>query len=155
MNETPANEPSYAIAAVGGLFLGVLAATAAFIFYAQTPWVLAAMPVAGLLAGLLGTYVASEPYVELKENYERLITAAAADRTKVAHETTGDAERMDAATVVERVIPPEVVEVVDRMRGESARLAREAAGLGEDGLKVAEAAEVLRREAEILRKLVP
>lgn len=155
MNETPANEPSYAIAAVGGLFLGVLAATAAFIFYAQTPWVLAAMPVAGLFAGILGTYVASEPYVELKENYERLIASATAERVKGAHEPAGGAERMDAATVVERVVPPEIVEAVERMRGESARLAREAAGLGEDGLKVAEAAEVLRRESDLLRKLVP
>lgn len=146
MNETPANEPSYAIAAVGGLFLGLLAATAAFIFYPHTPWVLAAMPAAGLFAGMLGTYVASEPYVELKENYEKLLATAAVERTH---------ERMDAATVVERVVPPEVADAAERMNAESVRLAREAAQMGEDGLKVAEAAEALRKEADLLRKLKP
>lgn len=152
MNETPAAEPSYAIAAVGGLFLGILASTIAFIFNGHTPWVLLVMPVAGLFAGILGTYVAAEPYVELKESYDKLARAAVQERG--AHER-GAHERMDGATVVERVVPPEVADAAERLNGESVRLAREAAELGEDGLKVAEAAEVLRREAALLRNLKP
>ncbi len=152
MNETPVAEPSYAIAAVGGLFLGILAATVAFIFNGQTPWVLLVMPLAGLFAGILGTYVAAEPYVELKESYDKLAQAAAHER--VSHEGVTH-ESMDGATVVERVVPPEIADAAERMSGESVRLAREAAALGEDGLKVAEAAEVLRREAALLRSLKP
>lgn len=145
MNEKN-SEPSYAIAAVGGVFLGVLAATILLIFYQQSQWVLAVVPVAGLLAGLLGTYVAAEPYVELKESYEKLMASSVADRSL---------EKAEEGPAGERVLTPGIVEAAERMNAESLRLAREAAELGEDGLKIAEAAETLRREAVLMRNLRP
>jgi hypothetical protein len=83
----PVGEPSYVLSAVGGFFLGVLG-VAILVLFPDQPWGMGVVPVVGLAAAILGTYVAAEPYVELRESYDRLISSAAtqASATQAAAE---------------------------------------------------------------------
>lgn len=73
----PVGEPSYVLSAVGGFFLGVLG-VAVLVLFPDQSWGMSVVPVVGFAAAILGTYVAAEPYVELRESYDRLISDAAA-----------------------------------------------------------------------------
>lgn len=127
-----AAEPSMTIAAIGGLFIGILG-FAVLNFFRDASWAAIAAPlVTGLLAGLLGAYIAAEPYDEMK----RLLEAGGTGGTASASSGTVSKESLDALR--------------DRLVGESTRFAREASSRGADGLILAEAAEVMRKEAETL-----
>ena len=131
-------EPSYALSLVGGLFLGILGMTIVMYFPANK-WVMAVVPLTGLLAGWLGAYVAAEPYVELKEQYDALIGAAAT----AGFPGGGDCQEKQAA----------ITGLIERMDAEGTRLVREAAEAGEDGVRLAAVAEYLRGEVGMLRNL--
>ncbi|RMH59282.1 MAG: hypothetical protein D6679_02365 [Candidatus Hydrogenedentota bacterium] len=126
MNSTP-SEPSYGMSAVAGFFLGLLGMTAMILFKGAEwlGWVIP--PFIGLGAGIIGAYIAAEPYAELRENYDRLI-----------------------AELAESEHPPRefLASLKDTFAKEALRLGREAAERGADGEKIAEAAEVLRLQAE-------
>jgi len=108
-------KPSYAMAGVGGFFLGLLG-LAVLLLFPNHPWLFVILPVIGFLSGVLGMYVAAEPYPAGAPDNERF--------------------KQVGALLIQ----------------EGTRLAREAATLGSDGLKIAEAAEILRREGENLAK---
>lgn len=134
----PVSSPSYMISAVGGLFLGILG-LAIMLFFVSLPEdgqaFLAIIPVVGLLAAVLGTYVSAEPYDELRGLYDRLVhDAATVVKTQVDEGKSGLTGRLEG--------------IRERLLAESMRLAKEAADLGADGIKIAEAAEMLRSEAE-------
>lgn len=132
------SSPSYMISAIGGIFLGIFGMAVLIFFMSLSEdrqWVIGVVPLVGLFAAILGTYVSAEPYEELRTLYDRLIgDAAMATRMQVDENTSGMRTRLE--------------EIAARLGRESARLAKEAAELGADGIKVAEAAQVLREEAE-------
>ncbi len=137
MNEK-ISEPSYVMSAVGGFFLGILGA-AVVMMYSEHQWVFSAIPVACLLAALLGTYVAAEPYDDLRQNYDKLVDDAAALVKKSEAKPGVDAAVLD--------------EILARWDAQGARLLAAAQEAGADGIKLAEAAETMRKEANNLRKL--
>jgi hypothetical protein len=122
---------------VGGLFLGILG-MAVIIFFPENKWIMAAVPLTGLLAGWLGAYVAAEPYVDLREQYDALIATAASGGL-----VSGSSDEEKAA----------LKSLAERMEAEGARLLEESAGVGEDGLRLAQVAEYLRGEVASLRKI--
>lgn len=117
-------KPSYAMAGVGGFFLGLLG-LAVLLLFPNNTWLIAIVPVIGFLSGVLGMYVAAEPNEQVAGANEVVQVMVEDGRAKTAGET---------------------------LIQEGTRLAREAAGLGSDGLKIAEAADILRREGENLVK---
>lgn len=129
-------EPGYAMSIIGGIFLGILG-MAVIVFFPENRWILAAVPVTGLLAGWLGAYVAAEPYVELRERFDALLASAAVGGVIVA---SADEVEIDLKGLVER------------MEAEGTRLLEEAVGAGEDGLRLAQVAEYLRGEAALFGK---
>lgn len=128
------SEPSYAMSAVGGLFLGILG-MAILLIFPDAKWGVAVVPVAGLFAAILGTYVAAEPYEDLRENYDKLLGEAA--------------ELMNKPGVVGA--DPKLSDMAERLEKEALRLTKEAASVGADGLMMAEAAEFMRKEADLAK----
>ena len=136
MSQDKIAEPSYALSIVGGLSLGILG-TAVVMYFPENRWIMGVVLLTGLLAGWLGAYVAAEPYVELREQYDALITSAVSAATP---------ETSDEIKVA-------LTSLAERMDAEGARLVREAAGAGEDGVRLAAVAEYLRGELGLIRKI--
>jgi hypothetical protein len=174
--ERSVSEPSYILSAVGGFFLGVLG-IAILVLFPDQQWGMAVVPIVGLAAAILGTYVAAEPYVELRESYDRLISEAAAQvsvtqapsdqrnveileerahKAEAAHQVAELArKRAEETALRETKALSESEERLARIETvinqEGAKLLDAAAELGADGEKVAAVAEVLRQECIKLR----
>lgn len=139
MSEKKVPAPSYPTAAIGGFFLGVLGMTA-ILFHFGFHWLFLLVPAVGLVAGILGAYVAAEPYDELRRKYDELARSAKPGTDKELAEVSVKLAALEKRVKVLR----------DRLGKEATRLVADAASLGADGVKIAEAAEILRKEAASL-----
>jgi len=115
--------PSYFMSAIGGLFLGVLGA-AIMIIFPEQKWIAGIVPLFCIFASVLGTYIAAEPYDELRERYDKLTS-----------------DGLNAVTPQENFALDEIKKSIEE---EGARLVKKAAELGEDGVELAKAGDEFR-----------
>ena len=117
--------PSYWLASMSGFCIGILGAMALH-FFPDHIWLHISVPaLVGLISGLLGTYFSIEPYELMKDKMGQ---------------DTGDNKEETCSEL-------KIQELEARLGHIATDLARHAAELGEDGIKIAEAAELVRKEA--------